>query len=457
MQISLSRVRIYPAAILLTSIFGSFFSPTTAHMQPITQEFLVTAYYSPKPDQCCYFRGGYEEEILFNGNGTNGADGTPVYPGMIAAPSSYAFGTRIELPGVGIGTVHDRGGRIIEWEDSLHRIDLWMGYGEEGLARALAWGARRVTGTVYPAGTLQPKESFALNDFPAPIADLKAMPKEEQSLLLVSASFESKSHGVRIMQQALKDAGYFKRSPTGTFGEETKAALASFQRDFEIEGDGTVATDESRAALMVLEKVKGTSIQKLPVLSLHDSGSSVRSVQKLLRYLGYYKGRTNGRFDNNLSNAISSFQLDNGVVSTSTEAGIGVFGPKTKAMVLQLWKIKQVKERSKSYVLKIQITRRIEEELQLSGTLTRGDSGASIHIVQRLLGRLGFMNANEANGYFGPKTLEAIIKYQLSRNVIAKTDSRGAGNIGPMTQKALKKDAVESAYELVRAQGKDAL
>ncbi|MDO8468347.1 MAG: 3D domain-containing protein [Candidatus Peribacter sp.] len=123
---------------------------------PREQDFILTAYYSPLPGQCCYVKGGYRADKVLNGEGTNGADGTEVYPGMIAAPSSYAFGTVVALPGIGRFAVHDRGGAIVEL-DGAHRLDIWVGYGEEGLARALAFGVRRVRGTVYEVGGFQPK------------------------------------------------------------------------------------------------------------------------------------------------------------------------------------------------------------------------------------------------------------------------------------------------------------
>lgn len=33
---------------------------------------------------------------------------------MIAAPKSYDFGTQIFFPGLGVGSVQDRGGAIVE-------------------------------------------------------------------------------------------------------------------------------------------------------------------------------------------------------------------------------------------------------------------------------------------------------------------------------------------------------
>src|SRR3989338_1176501 len=125
--------------------------------EPFAQDITITAYYSPLPDQCCYVRGSFAADIELNGKGTHSADGTAVYAGMAAAPPTYPFRTRIELPGIGTVTVHDRGGAIQEWKDS-HRIDIWVGSGEEGLARALAFGVRRVRATVYPVTAQRSEE-----------------------------------------------------------------------------------------------------------------------------------------------------------------------------------------------------------------------------------------------------------------------------------------------------------
>ena len=98
-------------AVLLT---GSTLAFAETDLAPHEQTFIISAYYSPLPDQRVYFRGSYDADRRLNGNGTNGADGTQVYPGMLAAPKSYAFGTKLEIPGLGVGTIHDRGGAIVD-------------------------------------------------------------------------------------------------------------------------------------------------------------------------------------------------------------------------------------------------------------------------------------------------------------------------------------------------------
>ncbi len=51
---------------------------------------------------------------------------------MIAAPKTYAFGTQIFFEGLGLGTVEDRGGAIVDAYvrgQAYDRIDLWVGSG----------------------------------------------------------------------------------------------------------------------------------------------------------------------------------------------------------------------------------------------------------------------------------------------------------------------------------------
>jgi len=121
----------------------------------IQKLFRISGYYSPLPSQNVYTRDTYEAELRLNGRGVNGASWAPVYNGMVAAPKSYAFGTVIVIPGLGVGEVKDRGGAIVanEWYD---RIDIWLGHGDAGIHRAKSIGMRRAVGRSCPeAATAQ--------------------------------------------------------------------------------------------------------------------------------------------------------------------------------------------------------------------------------------------------------------------------------------------------------------
>ena len=67
------------------------------------------------------------------------ASGTTAGPGTVAAPSKYPFGTVMNIPGYGTGTVSDRGGAI----KNAH-IDLWF----PTTRQAINWGAQHLTVTV---------------------------------------------------------------------------------------------------------------------------------------------------------------------------------------------------------------------------------------------------------------------------------------------------------------------
>lgn len=139
--------------ILILLQFSTALTPAFAKEESSVEKkkFIVTAYYSPLPDQSFYLKGSYEADLRLNGNGTHGASGKEVYPGMLAAPKTYTFGTKIYLEGLGIGTVDDRGGAIVSSGSrgyNADRLDVWMGQGEEGLRRALSWGKRTVSGEI---------------------------------------------------------------------------------------------------------------------------------------------------------------------------------------------------------------------------------------------------------------------------------------------------------------------
>ena len=104
---------------------------------------IATAYYGPLPGQNEYATDSYRGDIEINGTGVT-RSGKEVRVGHIAADwSVLPEGTEVYVPGYGDGVVEDTGGAI-----QGKRIDLFMGYGQEGLERALEWGRRTVTITV---------------------------------------------------------------------------------------------------------------------------------------------------------------------------------------------------------------------------------------------------------------------------------------------------------------------
>lgn len=418
------------------------------------QEFTLTAYYSPEPDQCGYVTGGLTADKILNGEGHTTADGSAVAAGMIAAPPSYAFGTRVALPGLGTFTVRDRGGAIQELGSGNHRLDVWVGGGEEGLARALAFGVQHMRGTVYPPGTDQPAEVFDLASLPAPPERLETYCRDRNSIAALRADAGDTSFSVRLLQESLKNLGYFRHGITGFFGSTTSAALTSFIGDFGVDSAADGLTERTAAFLAAAIRRVGA---RSPVSGYVDAGSSKKHVaqaQRTLRFLGYYRGRTDGVHTQTLADAVLKFQLEQGIVQSAEEAGAGRIGPATLRILSREWNRRLVAKQAEHEL----VVRRIDTLLAQRGAyvdrfLAEGNNGAQVRLLQTLLADRGFFPREEINGNYGPLTQASVLAYQLDREIVEGAHEAGAGAVGPQTLAALQNEVRLATYRLVRAQG----
>ncbi len=441
-------------AVALFLPYHTLGQPTPSGSEPYEQEFILTAYYSPLPNQCCYVKGGEKADKILNGEGHTAADGTGVYPGMIAAPSTYPFGTIVNLPGIGTFKVHDRGGAINELPNGAHRLDVWAGHGEEGLARALAFGLQRVKGTVYPNGTEKPQVQIDLATLPSPIDELHTYFVERNNLLALNPKEGDRGLSVYLLQDHLREMGYLRRQPTGYFGQETRRAFSAFLRDYELNAPEDQLSETSAAYVLGARKRLGA---REPIGRYIDDDAAPQSVidaQRTLRFLGYYRGRTNGQYDEGTKQAIFAFQKENGLVGDWESNGAGRIGPLTSKALLATWNRKIVASHAGNFI----DLHTIDTELAQKGTrieqfLGDGYYGTQVRLLQSQLAALGFFDATKINGSYGPLTQEAVTKYQFDRGIITSFDDTGAGYVGPSTLYNLRKDQRSIIYKQVRAQG----
>lgn len=75
--------------------------------------------------------------------------------------------------------------------------------------------------------------------------------------------------------------------------------------------------------------------------------------------------------------------------------------------------------------------------LAAARTLSQGDSGSDVTLLQQNLIKLGYLGAGNAVGYFGNLTLAAVKKFQCAKGV-ACAGQAGYGNYGPATQAAMQ-------------------
>lgn len=481
--------------LVILALMSPLVAVNVSANQPMEKRMLlITAYYSPLPDQRFYIRGNYDADIRFNGRGTNGADGTEVYPGMLAAPRTYAFGTRVTIPGLGVGEVHDRGGRINAYK-SHDRIDIWMGHGEEGLSRALNWGARLIEGEVYfsphqvEPGLSYLSVSSKLTD--ARIKQLinktvqspKVFDKPKASVSTTVTKPINKANETEELQKTLTTFGYYHGAINGVYDAQTKEAVTVFQLvEGVISARGELGTGnfgpKTRAALK--EKLQGYNseyekdIKRLEEnqsmlkqnIGTNAEGSEVLALQRMLWELGYYNGELTGNYNLETIGAVFAFQKKHRIVQTEYDLGAGYYGKKTHtALVASLnEKIKYTKQYPKvmkSWVPAKQNLPSISSlviadapvrsslqfgplllasdtnSLYISKELDLEDNGNDVVKLQNILIKEGVLQAGLNTGYFGSKTESALVKFQIKKEIINDINSLGAGRVGPKTKSIL--------------------
>lgn len=359
---------------------------------PYSKTFTITAYYSPLPCQDRYATGSYDGDIRLNGNGTNGADGTQVYPGMVAAPKVYAFGTKMNVPGIGIVAVHDRGGAIVasSGENGVYdRLDVWMGFGDVGLKRALGWGKRTVDVTVYGV-TDAVDENMTLMGFDSN----ESVPKSCVAPVVIETDFDNEAP-TEAPEKVSEEVSVLPVVPV----------------------------------VPKVEQVVKTFLDK--DLRLGDSGNEVAELQNRLKKLNLFRGEVTSFYGEVTAHAVFKFQQINGLVMDESSQYAGVFGAKTRSKMNAV-------TASKLYVEKMLVKADVPVTKSFV-PLSFGMTGKAVTDLQLFLRDQGFFGGAFLTEYFGSVTKEAVIKFQLSQGIIASSDDVSAGVVGPATLEAIGK------------------
>ncbi len=342
---------------------------------PVKMTFVISAYYSPLPNQYKYVTGSYASDIRLNGGGVHSADGTPVHPGMVAAPKGYAFGTKMNIPGIGTVAVHDRGGAIVhsgERGNSHDRLDVWMGYGDAGMTRALKWGKRTVEVTVYGI-----------------------RPDMKEDAFLVGYS----------------DSEKYEVANSLTFNSDLNFTSGSTQKT-------------AGPANIVFGRT----------LELGAKGDDVSKVQKALKDLNYYSGEITGVVDDSTMHAIAKFQVSEKIVGDEQDYGAGYAGPKTLKILAVRMNTQAVRATGSSVGSSTQsISTPADAFLR---NLNPGDKGDDVRKLQAELKKVNLLGT-EPTGVYGKLTEHAVFKFQQINNLVVEKNSSGAGVFGIKTRQAL--------------------
>lgn len=427
--------------LIATVIAGMLSPPTPAIAAGEWQQVVITGYYSPLPNQRYYITGDYEGDIRLNGRGTNGADGTEVYIGMLAAPKNIAFGTKIEIEGFGTGIVNDRGGAI-----KGNRIDIYTGKGEEGLAKALQIGKRTVTARILR------NNSNVLASISVPSA----------------SAFTWTRLATMYRKSTPKHLDYYEKLENLGYGSE-KSDLMEFQLTHNII---TSITDTCAGCMGPGTRSKLDTIYKeiesiTPKQGIYeeDKGEEVIKLQQLLYENGLLATKPTGYFGEQTTKAVVQLQLTHNLIEDENHKAAGFIGPGTQE-VLRTLALKQFKKLEPT-LAKTQETQPIiittalltNQETTISSTnafqvifennLSQGDLGPKVAQLQKTLYELGFLET-PATGYFGEETTKAVTKYQIEKQIITSHQSPGAGILGPKTRRMLSEEAQKQEKTRIR-------
>ncbi len=223
-----------------------------------------------------------------------------------------------------------------------------------------------------------------------------------------------KDEEVKLLQQRLKDLGYYTGNITGVYNDATTEAVKAFQKKSSLEQDGVLgpitrtvlygvnAIYAVPTAIPVFTPTPTTTPltpENVIVIRAGSMGEVVRRLQARLQELGYYTSRLDGVYLTDDIEAVRAFQSANGLKVD------GKAGYETQTALYSDSAI-----RGNANVT--------SGETALVNTLRYGSEGNEVTTLQNRLIALGYL-AGSADGKFGRDTKSAVIAFQKANGLSA--------------------------------------
>lgn len=233
-----------------------------------------------------------------------------------------------------------------------------------------------------------------------------AGPATWEAIMDPEAKYYAVSNGdegsdIKRIQNRLYELGYLASSDliTGTFGDTTEAAVLKLQELNGIAQDGKVGRQTIN--LIYSDEVRPNYI------SYGEKSDIVLQCQNRLKELGYLSTTPDGTYGEDTIIAVKQFQSRNDLVVD------GYLGPSTKIALM-------------------------EPSARPNG-ITLGERGDSVHRVQELLSKFGYLSSANVTGYFGEVTENAVKEFQAANGLAVD------GSVGRMTMNKLAGNDVKKA------------
>jgi 3D (Asp-Asp-Asp) domain-containing protein len=436
----------------------------------------VTAYYSPLPDQKYYLKWNYKDEIRLNGRWIAWASWKRVYSGMLAAPKNYKFGTKIYLEWLWIGSVEDRGWAIVNAGNRGYksdRIDVWMWYGDEWLARALYWGKRKVKWSIVSSYN---KETIDYKNIPAPawvfnsleqtpnifyksiwkksnkndIYDLKLFLHDnnfynwevnyEYTYDLITLIHEFQLKHKLVSKDEILWAGYWWKKTREKFLEEYRLWKLETKNNDNVIVEYNDNIESSKELYNnVLLKWDIKYIFNNPVKSIVH----IAELQNVMKELEIYSWEVDWKYDS-IQEVLLQYQLENNLIVNKDSLWAWYYGPKTRKTLYQDYieyldykeKLKKA-ENNVSQIKDISYNQ-AETKIKELWNLSIWNVSPQVRDLQLILKHFWYFDDKDT-AIFWNKTKQAIISMQLDREIITNKNSIWAWVYWPNTKKELIK------------------
>lgn len=362
------------------------------------QKFVVSGYYSPVKGQDNYYKWNYDKEVVLNWYGYRWASGKKVFNGMLAAPKSYSFGTKIYFPGYWVWEVADRWGAIVKawvrWH-AYDRIDVWMGKWDEALQKALSFGKKTVQWYICSWDEISDKEvGFDMDKFKI-INNFY-----ETSVWTIAMEKWRSDKWVAALQTYLNKLWYLdKKDITGYFGQTTESSLCEFQVDKKI-------------------------IEKSHELCGYF-GPSTRSVLKKIVVAKWLLNLDLEEFDISDDEENEDTEIDNSknVLDDGMQPQI-----ENKSDLIQEISKKVEKEYSKDKVIAKKV-----DKIEFRRWFPIWEKSKEVWDLQKVLVKFWFLTWDITNSY-DEKTMDAVSEFQIKYWILTKDDKRLLWLFGPTTR-----------------------
>lgn len=424
--------------------------------------FIITAYYSPLPNQNHYFKWDYFSEIRLNWNWIRWASWKPVFSWMLRAPKNYEFWTKIFIPWLWVWEVSDRWWAIVakdaensRWYD-YDRLDIWMWHWEKWLARALTWWKKKVCWVkIMPSNS---KITIDIDKIPRNLWVLNNLNKPKIDIFAIDIWPKSPVEHTEKLHEYLKSIWLYNWKIKTSYNKDTIIAVYNFQlKNWIVKNPKNnwawIWWEQTRHKAKQIEDEKNKLLAKNnlndeelyhPVLSKnltpYSSSDDIKELQDFFKYLWFYSWEINWKFDD-IKDVLIDYQIKNNIIKSRDYDWAWYFWPKTRKVAIKHF-LKKKEQEKKIALIKENIDKKVSIIFNNIWSPKRWEIWENVRILQKLLSTLWYFKVKDS-AIFWQITTDAIISYQIDKKIIKSKNDYWAWYFWPKTKESLKKDLYE--------------